>query len=267
MIASDLIVLFGGQSAEHDVSRVNGAPCAGRHRSHEVSTSRRSASRVRVVGCKPTTPSPRSPRAPKRCPNGSSPDGPGVRPVAGSRRRRARGSHRRGVPAAARAARRRRHGAGPARVGRRPVCRRRRAQLGAGHGQGQGQRSARLPRHPAGPFAVDPRERLRRGDARPSWSKCSACRCSSSRPTSGRRSASARPRRCRPAGRDRPRVQLRRVDRRRRSDRRAARSNARCWATCNPGRRCPARSDPRPSSTTTTRSTSTTPLTCWCPRR
>ena len=159
-----LVVLFGGQSAEHDVSCVTAAhvlaavdPARYRVTPIGISTdgewaladgASRGARRRAGRAARPARPVGHVDRRRRRC----SP--------APTRGRRA---HRRAA-AAARPDGRGRHGAGAARAGRRRLRRRRRARLGAGDGQGDGQAGARRQRHPPGPV---PGVRRARAHARP----------------------------------------------------------------------------------------------------
>ena len=133
-----LVVLFGGQSAEHEVSCITAAHVLGAADPERYDVAR-SASPARARGCRPTRPAPPSPAARPRSPDRPRrPTGTDVEPLPTVTP--ATGRPARGRPAAAaRAHGRGRHRAGPARAGRRALRRLRRPGVGAVHGQGQGQ--------------------------------------------------------------------------------------------------------------------------------
>ena len=108
-------VLGGGRSSEHEVSLASAASVCDGLRDGRPRRRSRSRSGATASGA------------------ATGRDGGGAGPGPRGRRRR--------VPGAARAVRRGRDGAGPARVPRRAVRRRRRARLGAVHGQGRCSRS------------------------------------------------------------------------------------------------------------------------------
>ena len=139
--ASACMLLFGGRSAEHDVSRVTAVAVAAALDPEQVRGRAGRDHDRRARGCSPTT----AQRMLDRGARDALPaafDGRGLaaraagdrscRPVASGDARR-----RRRVPAAARTVRRGRHGAGPARAGRAAVRRRGRARLRGRHGQGR----------------------------------------------------------------------------------------------------------------------------------
>ena len=187
---SHLVVLFGGQSAEHDVSCVTATHVLRaidptplpRHADRHLHRRRVGAGRGRPAGAG---------RRPGRAARPPRPDrAPRRRRVAALAvgRRRADGR----AAAAARPDGRGRHRAGSARAGRRRLRRSRRARLGAGDGQGDGQAGAGRQRHPPGPLPGVRRSPAHAADCPPSWPTSSACRASSSRPTWARRSACPR---------------------------------------------------------------------------
>ena len=186
-----LVVLFGGQSAEHDVSCVTAAHVLAAVDPRATDVTPIGIDTRRRVGAGRGRQPRRSPPGPARCPARLDPTGTSVAPSTSSLATDRRRADRR-APAAARPDGRGRHGAGPARAGRRGLRRLRRARLGAGDGQGDGQAGARRQRHPAGPLPGVRRARASRPACPPSWPPSSGCRASSSRPTWARRSGSAR---------------------------------------------------------------------------
>ena len=187
-----LVVLFGGQSAEHDVSCVTAT-----HVLRAIDTAKYRVTPIGIStdgewalaeGAREALAAGTGGAARQARPARAGGLGDGRARRRGARRGRA---HRRPAPAA-RSARRGRHGAGHARAGRRRLRRLRRARVGAGDGQGDGQAGARRQRHRPGPLPRLRRPSSARRACRRSSPTSSACRASSSRRTWGRRSASPR---------------------------------------------------------------------------
>ena len=170
-----LVVLFGGQSAEHDVSCVTatavlGAADPDRYRITPIGISREGALGARRQ--RPARPRRRAGGAPVPARPGR--HGGHARGRPGRRRRRDDGR----APAAARPDGRGRDGAGPARAGRRRLRRLRGARLGAGDGQGDGQAGARVQRHRPDPPPCLPGPRPHPRPAQRPRRASSACRAS-----------------------------------------------------------------------------------------
>ena len=148
------MLLFGGRSAEHDVSCVTAVAVAARARSRAydvvpvgITTEGRwlLAADAQRAARKGPRRAARRVRGRRRtgAPADASPAAASRRRV---RRRRSDVRCRRRAPAAARPVRRRRHGAGPARAGRPPVRRFGRARLRRRHGQGDDEARVRRAR-------------------------------------------------------------------------------------------------------------------------
>ena len=267
------MLLFGGRSAEHDVSRVTAVAVArgARSRAYEVvpvgdHDRRAVAARGRGAGAC-------SRRAATRCPaafdgrgrRGRAADGPGAPSSCRATRRGAR--RRRRVPAAARSVRRGRHGAGPARARR--TCRTSASGvLGSAVGMDKimmkrAFAAAGLPHRARTSRSATATTRDAFADRGRGRARVPVLREAVEHGLVGRRVEGARPR---PSST--PRSRARSSSTSGSSPRRwspAARSRSRCSATTRRRRRCPARSCPAPSSTTTPTSTRTARRSCSRP--
>ena len=270
-----VMLLFGGRSAEHDVSRCDRG--RGRCRSTRRGTRwYRSPSPPRASGSSPNPPVGTSNGPPRWgrvcCPFASMST---ARPPRGGYlvadrwggRRGGCTRRRRGAAVAARSLRRGRHRAGPARAGRTALRGLGRGRFRCGHGQDHDEARVHRLRHRQRPLGRAPRRPRRRRSRRPGrgGARVPVLREAGEHGLVGGGVEGPRPGRA--ARRVRGGAALRRVGPGGGERRRARRSRWRCWATTRPWPRCPARSCPATSSTPTPTSTRPTRPSCSCLRR